>query len=114
MQLTVNGKTQTVDVPEDMPPLGRLRDVIGMTGTKFGCGISRVGQSNFHDYRVLRMNETPPIEVHLVRTFEHPGGIGLPGTATTAPAPAPALANAIIAATGKRLRRVPLQKALRA
>src|SRR5207249_8024274 len=56
----------------------------------------RVEQSNFHDYRVLRMNEAPAIEVQLVRSSEAPGGIGEPGTAVTAPA----LANAIYAATG--------------
>src|SRR5207249_7144962 len=60
----------------------------------------RVEQSNFHDVRMLRMNETPPIEVHLVRNLEPPGGIGEPGAAVTAPA----LANAIFAATGKRIR----------
>ena len=68
----------------------------------------RVEQSNFHDYRALRMNEAPRIEVHLVRSSEKPGGIGEPGTAVTAPA----LANAIYAATGKRLRKLPLQPAL--
>src|SRR3989441_843533 len=68
----------------------------------------RVEQSNFHDVRVLRMNETPPIEVHLVRYLEPPGGIGEPGTAVTAPA----LANAIFAATGKRLRKLPPQSGL--
>jgi len=68
----------------------------------------RVEQSNFHNYRVLRMNETPPIDVHLVRNGEAPGGIGEPGTAVTAPA----LANAIFAATGKRLRKLPLQSGL--
>jgi isoquinoline 1-oxidoreductase subunit beta len=56
------------------------------------------------------MNETPPIEVHLVRNFKKPGGIGEPGTAATAPA----LANAIFAATGKRIRQLPLKKALKA
>jgi isoquinoline 1-oxidoreductase beta subunit len=68
----------------------------------------RVEQSNFHDYRALRMSEAPAIEVHLVRSSEAPGGIGEPGTAVTAPA----LANALYAATGKRLRRLPLQPAL--
>ena len=68
----------------------------------------RVEQSNFHNYRVLRMNETPPIDVHLVRNGEAPGGIGEPGTAVTAPA----LANAIFAVTGKRLRKLPLQSGL--
>jgi len=70
----------------------------------------RVEQSNFHNNRVLRMNETPPIEVHLVRNLEAPGGIGEPGTAVTAPA----LANAVFAASGKRIRRLPLVSALKA
>src|SRR5881296_4756369 len=70
----------------------------------------RVEQSNFHDVRVLRMNESPAIEVHLVRNLEPPGGIGEPGTAVTAPA----LANAIFAATGKRIRKLPLVSALKA
>jgi isoquinoline 1-oxidoreductase subunit beta len=69
----------------------------------------RVQQSNFNDYRTLRINEAPAIEVHLVRNLEAPGGIGEPGTAVTAPA----LANAVFAATGKRLRKLPLQKQLR-
>jgi isoquinoline 1-oxidoreductase subunit beta len=68
----------------------------------------RVEQSNFHNYRVLRMNEAPSIEVHLVRSGEAPGGIGEPGTSVTAAA----LNNAIYAATGKRLRKLPLQPGL--
>jgi isoquinoline 1-oxidoreductase beta subunit len=68
----------------------------------------RVEQSNFSNYWVLRMNETPVIEVHLVRTGEAPGGIGEPGTAANASA----IANAIFAATGKRIRALTLQKAL--
>lgn len=70
----------------------------------------RVEQSNFHNYRVLRMNEAPTIEVHLVRNLEAPGGLGEPGTSVTAPA----LANAVFAATGKRIRRLPLVPALKA
>ena len=69
----------------------------------------RVEQSNFHNYRVLRMNEAPTIEVHLVRNLEAPGGLGEPGTSITASA----LANAVFAATGKRIRKLPLQTALR-
>jgi len=68
----------------------------------------RVEQSSFPNYRVLRMNEMPEIQVHLVRSGEAPGGIGEPGTAATAAA----LANAVFAATGKRIRRLPIQKAL--
>ena len=63
-----------------------------------------VQQSNFHDYRSLRMNEAPVIEVYQIRNEEAPGGIGETGTA----AAAPALANAVFAASGKRLRRLPL------
>jgi CO/xanthine dehydrogenase Mo-binding subunit len=85
--------------------------VYGISGALWGevtLKNGRVEQSNFHNYRVLRMNETPPIEVHLVRNSEAPGGIGEPGTAVTAPA----LGNAIFAATGKRLRKLPLQPGL--
>lgn len=67
----------------------------------------RVQQSNFHDYPVLRMNEMPKVEVHVVQSSEKPGGIGEPGT----PPIAPAVANAIFAATGKRLRRLPFDVA---
>jgi isoquinoline 1-oxidoreductase beta subunit len=62
-----------------------------------------VNQSNFHDYRALRMNQTPKIEIYQITNNEAPGGIGETGTA----AAAPALGNAIFAATGKRLRRLP-------
>ncbi len=67
-----------------------------------------VDQSNFHDYRMLRMNETPPVESYMVRSDADPGGIGEAGTACAAPA----LANAIFAATGKRLRRLPFNTQL--
>lgn len=65
-----------------------------------------IQQSNFHDYRNLRINETPAIEVHIVDSDEAPGGIGEVGTAITAPA----LANAIFAATGIRLRELPVAR----
>jgi isoquinoline 1-oxidoreductase beta subunit len=63
----------------------------------------RVEQSNFHDYRSLRINEAPTIEVFQIASQEKPGGVGETGTA----AAAPALGNAIFAATGRRLRRLP-------
>jgi isoquinoline 1-oxidoreductase beta subunit len=62
-----------------------------------------VNQSNFHDYRTLRINQTPKIEIYQIFNNEAPGGIGETGTA----AAAPVLGNAIFAATGKRLRRLP-------
>ncbi|MFL9857744.1 xanthine dehydrogenase family protein molybdopterin-binding subunit [Paraburkholderia madseniana] len=64
----------------------------------------RVEQNNFTDYRMLRIDQAPPIEVHIVKSSEAPGGIGEPGTAALAPA----LTNAIFAATGKRLRQLPV------
>lgn len=66
----------------------------------------RVDQSNFHDYRILRNNEAPKIEIHHVKSSESPGGIGETATVSAAPA----LANAIFAATGKRLRTLPFNR----
>jgi isoquinoline 1-oxidoreductase beta subunit len=67
----------------------------------------RVQQGNFHDYPVVRMPESPTIEMHLVDSNEKPGGIGEPGTALIGPT----VANAVFAATGKRLRKLPLRLA---
>ena len=66
-----------------------------------------IQQSNFHDYRSLRINETPPVEVHTVTNEEAPGGLGELGTSIAAPA----LNNAIFAATGVRLRELPVDRA---
>jgi isoquinoline 1-oxidoreductase subunit beta len=63
----------------------------------------RVQQSNFHDYPVLRLNQMPVVEVHVVPSSEKPGGAGEPGT----PPIAPAVGNALFALTGRRLRRLP-------
>ena len=62
-----------------------------------------VEQSNFHDYRNLRMNEVPTVEVHRIESKEAPGGLGELGTSIAAPA----LGNAIFAATAVRLRSLP-------
>lgn len=64
-----------------------------------------VEQSNFHDYPVVRMNESPDIELHIIESTEAPSGIGEPGV----PPIAPAVANAVFAATGQRLRELPLR-----
>ena len=64
----------------------------------------RVQQANFDTYQMLRMNEAPAIEVHIVQSSEPPGGMGEPGTSTIVPA----VTNAIFAATGKRLRKLPI------
>jgi len=66
-----------------------------------------VQQSNFHDYPLLRLHEMPQVETHIVKSAEKSGGVGEPGT----PPIAPAVANAVFAATGKRLRRLPLRLA---
>ena len=65
----------------------------------------QVVQSNYHDYQVLRLNEMPVVEVHIVPSNEKPGGIGETGVPPTAPA----VANAVFALTGQRLRELPLQ-----
>src|SRR5256885_6032383 len=81
--------------------------VYGLTAALYGKVTfkdGRVEQSNFHDYRMLRMSEMPKVEVHIVPSTEAPGGIGEPGT----PPIAPAVANAMFAATGKRIRKLPL------
>ena len=85
--------------------------IFGLTAALFGeitLDKGRVQQSNFHDYRMLRINEVPPIEVHLIASGEAPGGIGETGT-TAGP---PAVGNAIYAATGVRLRRLPIDRSL--
>jgi isoquinoline 1-oxidoreductase subunit beta len=64
----------------------------------------RVEQSNFNDYPMLRMEEMPRVEVHIVPSMEAPGGIGEPGL----PPATPAVVNAIFAATGKRVRTLPI------
>jgi isoquinoline 1-oxidoreductase beta subunit len=75
-----------------------LKDEITLAG-------GRVQQRNFHDYPMLRINEAPEIEVYIVPSTEHPTGVGEPGV----PPVAPAVANAIFAATGKRVRKLPIR-----
>jgi isoquinoline 1-oxidoreductase subunit beta len=65
-----------------------------------------VQQSNFNNYRMMRINETPTIDVHLMRNGEAPGGLGEPGTSIAAPT----LANTLFAATGVRLRSLPIDR----
>ncbi len=81
--------------------------IFGITAVLYGVITienGRVKQRNFDTYRMLRMNEAPAIEVHLVDSKEAPGGMGETGTAALAPA----VVNAIFAASGKRLRMLPI------
>jgi isoquinoline 1-oxidoreductase subunit beta len=81
--------------------------IFGATAALYGeitLKNGRVEQSNFDSYQMLRMNEAPSIEVHVVKSSEPPGGMGETGTSAIVPA----IANAIFAATGKRLRKMPV------
>jgi CO/xanthine dehydrogenase Mo-binding subunit len=85
--------------------------IFGLSAALFGeitIKDGRVEQSNFGDYRVLRINETPRIDVYLVQSDAAPGGIGEPGTSCVMPA----LTNAVHAATGKRIRTLPVGRQL--
>ena len=85
--------------------------VFGLTAALYGeitLKNGRIQQSNFHDYRMLRIDEVPPIDVHVIKSAEAPGGIGETG----ATASIPALRNAIYAATGVALRRMPVDRRL--
>ena len=84
--------------------------IFGISAALFGritLKDGRVEQTNFHTYRVLRMNEAPAIEVHIVENTEPPGGMGEAGTSAIVPA----VTNAIFAATGTRLRKLPVDPA---
>jgi isoquinoline 1-oxidoreductase beta subunit len=84
--------------------------VFGLSAALYGritLANGRVEQSNFNDYPVLRMNEMPECSVHIVPNRDAPTGVGEPGT----PPIAPAVANAVFALTGKRLRRLPFDLA---
>ena len=84
--------------------------VFGLTALLYGnitLKAGRVEQTNFHDYKLLRMNEMPKVEMHIVKSTEKPGGIGEPGMALISPA----VANAVFTLTGKRLRKMPFSLA---
>jgi isoquinoline 1-oxidoreductase beta subunit len=85
--------------------------IFGLTAALYGevtIDKGRVRQSNFHDYRMLRIDQAPKIDVHVIKSGEAPGGIGETGV-TAGP---PALRNAIYAVTGVALRRLPIDRSL--
>ena len=84
--------------------------IFGITAALYGeitLKDGRVEQANFDTYQLLRMNEAPVVDVHIVQSSEAPGGIGEAGTSAIVPA----VTNAIYAATGNRLRKLPIDPA---
>ena len=81
--------------------------IFGLTAalkSKINIRDGRVMQSNFHDFELLRIDEAPKVVVHIIPSGNAPTGVGEPGV----PPIAPALANAVFAATGKRIRTLPI------
>lgn len=115
-QIALKRVTIAVDCGQAINPSGVAAQID--SGVIFGASAALYGevtiangqveQSNYHDYRVLRMNEAPVIDTAILASGEKPGGMGEPPNAVIFPA----LANAVFAATGKRIRALPLQKAV--
>lgn len=85
----------------------------GLSATLYGeitLKNGRVEQANFNDYKIVRMDEMPKVEVYILEGQGEQGGAGEPGV----PPIAPAVVNAVFAATGKRVRKLPIQAALTA
>jgi isoquinoline 1-oxidoreductase beta subunit len=111
-QLSVHRVTAAVDVGPIINMSGALSQVEGavidglstMLAQKITMENGRTEQSNFHDYRVLRMPQTPEVDIHFIQSDYTPTGLGEPAL----PPLAPAVGNAIFAATGHRVRKMPL------
>jgi isoquinoline 1-oxidoreductase beta subunit len=114
-EIHVHRVTSAIDCGTAVNPLGveaqvQSAMVYGLTAALYGkvtLKNGQVEQSNFHDYPMLRINEMPEIAVHIVPSSAAPTGVGEPGT----PPIAPAVANAVFALTGKRLRKLPFELA---
>jgi isoquinoline 1-oxidoreductase beta subunit len=112
-EIRVHRVTCAVDCGVAVNPAGVVAQmesgiVFGLSAALLGAiefKDGRVQQANFHDYQVLRLNQAPVIEVHVLPSTEKSGGAGEPGT----PPIAPAVANAIATLTGQRLRELPLR-----
>ncbi|MEO6593974.1 MAG: xanthine dehydrogenase family protein molybdopterin-binding subunit [Planctomycetota bacterium] len=110
----VHKVTQAVDCGRTINPDTVKAQLEGATGFALTAALysaitlknGSIEQSNFHDYRMLRMHEMPEVAVHMVPSDEPPTGVGEPGV----PPVAPALCNALFSLTGKRIRRLPIQK----
>jgi isoquinoline 1-oxidoreductase beta subunit len=114
-RIRVHKVTCAIDCGICVNPLGVRAQM--ESGIAYGLGAAlhgavtmkdgRVVESNFHDYRILRLHEMPQVDVHIIESREKSGGAGEPGT----PPIAPAVANAVFALTGKRLRELPFRLA---
>jgi isoquinoline 1-oxidoreductase beta subunit len=112
--LRVDRVVAAVDCGRVINPSGARAQVEGAVLDGLGAALmgeitlreSVVDQANFNSYRLLRMNQVPSVEVHFVENGEDPRGLGEPPL----PPLAPAVCNAIFAATGKRVRRLPLSR----
>jgi isoquinoline 1-oxidoreductase subunit beta len=99
------GRTVNPDTVKGQIEGGIIFGLTAALKTEITLEKGRVQQRNFNDYPMVRMFEAPTIEVYIVPSTEHPTGVGEPGV----PPVAPAVANAIFAATGKRVRRLPIK-----
>jgi len=111
-QVKVHKVVSVVDCGQTVNPMTIRAQIQGSIIFGLGATIKsemtvrngRVNESNFDDYKVIRMDETPEINVHIIKNQESPGGVGEPGL----PPIAPAVANAVFAASGKRIRKLPI------
>jgi isoquinoline 1-oxidoreductase subunit beta len=94
--------------PDIVRAQAQIAIMFGVTAALYGkitLKHGRVEQANFDTYQILRIDEAPAIEVHIVQSSESPGGMGECGTSAVMPA----ITNAIFAATGRRLRKLPIE-----
>src|SRR5206468_5551082 len=99
------GRTVNPDLVRAQMEGGIIFGLTAALKTEITLENGRVQQTNFHDYQMLRIFESPTIEVHIVPSEANPTGVGEPSV----PPVAPALTNAIFAATGKRIRSLPIR-----
>jgi len=112
-QVRVHNVTCVVDCGQTVNPMtirAQMQSAIvfGISATlksEITVNKGKVDQSNYDNYKVLRMDEMPRIDVHIIKNNEYPGGVGEPGL----PPIAPAITNAVYAATGKRIRKLPIR-----